>query len=82
MIQLLIKNHLQSSVFVSAFYRTALGVVRLNHGQGKRIKRKEVRAKPAKHDKGSERGLFQRVGQPFNISFEQNSSEIDEQSEF
>jgi len=47
--------------------------------QGNRIKKEEVRAKPAK---GSERGLIQPVDQPLNLSFEQISSEMDAQSEF
>ena len=50
--------------------------------QGNRIKEEEVRAKSAKHAKDSERGFTQPVDQPINVSFEQISSEMDEQPEF
>jgi hypothetical protein len=50
--------------------------------QGNRIKKEEVRAKSAKHAKDSERGFTQPVDQPINVSFEQISSEMDEQPEF
>jgi hypothetical protein len=47
--------------------------------QGNRIKKEEVRAKPAK---GSERGFIQPVDPPLNLFFEQIFSEMDEPSVF